>query len=218
MSKKAFIFDLDGVIVDTAKYHYKAWKKLANDLGFDFTETQNELLKGVSRTKSLEILLDIGKVTLPENEKQKIMSEKNEHYLEFISKMGQEEILEGIYEVLLFLKEQKIPFSLGSASKNARLILEQLDLIDLFDAIVDGNDVIKAKPDPEVFLIAAQKLGIDPQDCIVVEDAIAGVEAANLAGMTCIGIGNKDALFEADYIFNSTTGLTIDLIKKLTRN
>lgn len=218
MNKQAFIFDLDGVIVDTAKYHYKAWRKLANDLDFEFTLEQNELLKGVSRVKSLEILLDIGGIELPENEKQKIMFEKNEHYLEFISKMGQEEILDGIYETLLFLKEQQIPFALGSASKNARLILNQLELIDLFDAIVDGNDVSLAKPNPEVFLIAAQKLGMDPQNCVVVEDAIAGIDAANAAGMTCIGIGDKEALFEADYIFSSTTGLTTDLIKKLTRN
>ncbi len=151
MSKKAFIFDLDGVIVDTAKYHYKAWRKLANDLGFDFTETQNELLKGVSRVRSLEILLEIGNVNLPNDEKVKIMQDKNEHYLQYITKMGQEEILEGMHGVLIYLKENNIPFSLGSASKNARLILTQLDLIDLFDAIVDGNDVSKAKPEREVF-------------------------------------------------------------------
>ncbi len=218
MSKKAFIFDLDGVIVDTAKYHYKAWKKLANDLGFDFTETQNELLKGVSRVRSLEILLEIGKVSLPDDEKVKIMQDKNEHYLQFITQMGQDEILDGMHDVLIYLKENNIPFSLGSASKNARLILTQLDLIDLFDAIVDGNDVSKAKPDPEVFLIAAQKLGKNPQDCIVVEDAIAGVEAANAAGMISIGIGDKETLKEADFNLNSTSELTLDLIKKILRN
>jgi len=218
MSKKAFIFDLDGVIVDTAKYHYKAWKKLANDLGFDFTETQNELLKGVSRVRSLEILLEIGNVTLPDEEKIKIMHAKNEHYLQFITQMGQDEILDGMHDVLLYLKENNIPFSLGSASKNARLILTQLDLIDLFDAIVDGNDVSKAKPDPEVFLIAAQKLGKNPQDCIVIEDAIAGVEAANTAGMISIGIGDKETLKEADFNLDSTSELTLDLIKKILRN
>jgi len=218
MSKKVFIFDLDGVIVDTAKYHYKAWKKLANDLGFDFTEAQNELLKGVSRVRSLDILLEIGKMNLPDDEKTKIMHDKNEHYLQFITQMGQDEILEGMHEVLLYLKENNIPFSLGSASKNARLILTQLNLIDLFDAIVDGNDVSKAKPDPEVFLIAAQKLNANPTDCIVVEDAIAGVEAANIAGMTSIGIGDKEALKAADINLNSTAELTIDLIKKLIKN
>ena len=217
MSNKAFIFDLDGVIVDTAKYHYKAWKKLANDLGFDFTLEQNELLKGVSRVKSLEILLNIGNVQLPEAKQQQIMQDKNKHYLEFIAKMGQDEILEGIYDVLLYLKEQRIPFSLGSASKNARLILTQLELIDLFDAIVDGNDVSKAKPDPEVFLIAANKLNIAAKECIVVEDAIAGIEAANSAGMISIGIGDKNTLLDADFNLNSTKELTIDFIKKLLK-
>lgn len=213
--EKAFIFDLDGVIVDTAKYHYKAWKELANNLGFDFTEEQNELLKGVSRARSLEILLDIGGVTLPDDEKVKIMQEKNEHYLTFITQMGQDEILEGMHDVLLYLKEHDIPFSLGSASKNARLILKQLELIDLFDAIVDGNDVSKAKPDPEVFLIASEKLGVKPANCIVVEDAIAGVEAATNAGMTSVGIGDADTLKEASMVFASTAGLTIDVINKL---
>ncbi|AOW20321.1 beta-phosphoglucomutase [Urechidicola croceus] len=217
MSKKALIFDLDGVIVDTAKYHYKAWKKLANNLGFDFTEEQNELLKGVSRVKSLEILLEIGNVTLSDEEKLKVMNEKNEHYLGFITKMEQDEILEGIPEVLNYLRENKVPFSLGSASKNARLILTQLNLIDLFDAIVDGNDVSKAKPDPEVFLIAADKLKTAPENCIVVEDAIAGIEAANSAQMTSIGIGDKETLGEADIVLSSTAELNIELLEKLLR-
>lgn len=211
----AFIFDLDGVIVDTAKYHYKAWKKLANDLGFDFTLEQNELLKGVSRVQSLEILLDIGKVSLPNEEKQRIMQDKNTHYLEFIGQMGQDEILDGMHGVLLYLKDKNIPFSLGSASKNARLILKQLELIDLFDAIVDGNDVSKAKPDPEVFLIAAKKLGVAPSNCIVVEDAIAGVEAANNAGMTSIGIGASDTLNKASRVYSTTSELTLDVINEL---
>ncbi|GAB1308465.1 beta-phosphoglucomutase [Urechidicola sp. KH5] len=216
--EKAFIFDLDGVIVDTAKYHYKAWKKLANDLGFDFTEEQNELLKGVSRARSLEILLNIGSMTLPDDEKVRVMQSKNEHYLSYIKQMEQDEILEGMQQVLLHLKENNIPFSLGSASKNARLILEQLELIELFDAIVDGNDVSKAKPDPEVFLIASNKLGVAPENCVVVEDAIAGIEAANLAGMISIGIGDTKTLKEASLVFPSTKGLTIDVINKLISN
>lgn len=215
MVKKAFIFDLDGVIVDTAKYHYLAWKELAEKLGFEFTVEQNELLKGVSRIRSLEILLDIGKVHLEEDTKTKLLAEKNEQYLKYIAKMDQEEILPGINNVLHYLKSNKIPFALGSASKNARLILERLDLINLFDAIVDGNDVSIAKPDPEVFLIAAQKLGVMPENCIVVEDAKAGIQAANQAGMTSLGIGDKAVLKESNFVLQDTSELTIDYLSKL---
>jgi len=215
MSRKAFIFDLDGVIVDTAKYHYLAWKELANKLGFNFTMAQNERLKGVSRVRSLEILLDIGQVHLEEDEKSKYLKEKNEQYLQYIAKMDHTEILPGIDDVLHYLKHNKVPFSLGSASKNARLILETLDLIDLFDAIVDGNDVSTAKPDPEVFLIAAEKLAAKPEDCVVIEDAQAGIEAANKAGMTSVGIGDAHILHEANYMLKNTSELTIDFVQKL---
>jgi beta-phosphoglucomutase len=215
MSKKAFIFDLDGVIVDTAKYHFLAWKELADSLGFEFTEDQNELLKGVSRVRSLEILLDIGKVDLSQEDKDKYLLEKNEQYLSYIEKMDTGEILPGIPELLAFLKTERIPFALGSASKNARLILENLKLLDDFDAIVDGNDVSTAKPDPEVFLIAAERLGKDPKDCIVIEDAFAGVQAANSAGMTSVAIGDPEVLRGADYNLTSTKELTLDLARKL---
>lgn len=215
MGRKAFIFDLDGVIVDTAKYHYLAWRELAIQLGFDFTMEQNERLKGVSRVRSLEILLDIGKIQLNEDEKTTYLKEKNQQYLQYIAKMDHTEILPGIDDLLHYLKLNKVPFSLGSASKNARLILETLDLIDLFDAIVDGNDVSTAKPDPEVFLIAAQKLGVQPEDCIVIEDAQAGIEAANKAGMTSIGIGDANVLAEADFKLNNTSELTIDFVQEL---
>jgi len=215
MSNKAFIFDLDGVIVDTAKFHYLAWKELANALGFDFNEEQNELLKGVSRVASLEILLKIGNVQLSDDRKETLLKEKNKQYLGFIAKMGEDEILPGIKDLLLYLKDKNIPFSLGSASKNARLILEILKLHNLFDAIVDGNDVSIAKPDPEVFLIAANKLNKEPHDCIVIEDAQAGIQAANNAEMISVGIGNKKVLKEADFVLNSTSELTIDFIQKL---
>ena len=215
MSDKAFIFDLDGVIVDTAKYHFLAWKELANSLGFDFTEQQNELLKGVSRVRSLEILLDIGGVQLSQAEKDKYLHEKNEQYLSYITKMDTREILPGIPELLSFLKGGNIPFALGSASKNARLILKNLELLNDFDAIVDGNDVSTAKPDPEVFLIAAERLGKDPRDCIVIEDALAGVQAANSAGMTSVAIGDPAVLKGADYNLKSTKELTVDLARQL---
>ena len=217
MSKKAFIFDLDGVIVDTAKYHFLAWKELAQHLGFEFTEEQNELLKGVSRVRSLEILLDLGKVELNQAEKDHYLEEKNEQYLKYISKMGTDEILPGIRELLDFLKAENIRFALGSASKNARLILKNLDLLDDFDAIVDGNDVSTAKPDPEVFLIAAEKLGADPEDCIVVEDALAGIQAARAAGMTTVAIGDPGLLKGADLNLRSTKELTPELAGQLIK-
>jgi beta-phosphoglucomutase len=215
MSKKAFIFDLDGVIVDTAKYHFLAWKELAESLGFDFTEEQNELLKGVSRVRSLEILLDIGQVKLSQEEKDKYLHEKNEQYLKYIAKMDTSEILPGIAELLQYLKDENIPFALGSASKNARLILENLKLLESFDAIVDGNDVSTAKPDPEVFLIAAERLGKDPEDCVVIEDAAAGVKAANAAGMISVAIGDPKVLKGANHNLKSTEELTVDLARQL---
>lgn len=216
-TQKAFIFDLDGVIVDTAKYHYLAWKELADELGFEFSEEQNEQLKGVSRVDSLEILLGIGNIHLSAERKETLLEEKNKQYLAFIDKMGAEEILPGIQKVLHFLKDNNILFSLGSASKNAKLILKSLNLIDLFDAIVDGNDVNLAKPDPEVFLIAAKKLGKEPQECIVIEDAVAGIKGAKNANMISVGIGDKKNLNEADFVLEDTNALTINFIKGLIK-
>ena len=205
MNKIGVIFDLDGVIVDTAKYHFLAWKDLADHLGFEFTEAHNELLKGVSRVRSLEILLEIGKVKLSEEKKQEFLISKNEEYLKYIHKMGPEEILPGASELLDKLDELGIHYVLGSASKNAPLILKQVNLLNRFAAIVDGNSVSKAKPDPEVFLIGAQKLNLKPEQCVVFEDAIAGVEAANAAHMISVGIGDKNTLSEADFNFNNLT-------------
>jgi beta-phosphoglucomutase len=211
----AFIFDLDGVIVDTAKYHYLAWRNLANALGFDFTEEQNELLKGVSRIQSLEILLSIGNVNLSEEKKQVLLLQKNKEYLEYVYKMTSEEILPGVNDLLNFLEINDIKYALGSASKNAPLIMEKVGLLNRFTAIVDGNDVSKAKPDPEVFLIGAKKLGVNPENCVVVEDAIAGIEAANAAKMISIGIGDASVLHEADYVFKDMTAITPDFLKNL---
>ena len=214
MNKIGVIFDLDGVIVDTAKYHFLAWKNLADDLGFEFTEAHNELLKGVSRVRSLEILLDIGNVSLLESKKQEYLESKNEDYLNYITKMGPEEILPGAEKLLDNLDELGISYVLGSASKNAPLILKQVNLFNRFKAIVDGNSVSKAKPDPEVFLIGAEKLNLSPEKCIVFEDAIAGVEAANKANMTSIGIGDKNTLCEANYNFNDLTEIPDNFFQK----
>lgn len=211
----AFIFDLDGVIVDTAKYHYLAWRNLANALGFDFTEAQNELLKGVSRIESLEILLSLGKVILSKEKKQALLLQKNKEYLEYVNKMTSEEILPGVNNLLNFLEANEIKYALGSASKNAPLILEKVGLLNRFTAIVDGNDVSKAKPDPEVFLMGAKKLGLNPENCVVVEDAIAGIQAANAAKMISIGIGDANVLNEADYVFKDLTAITPDFLHNI---
>jgi beta-phosphoglucomutase len=216
--KKGIIFDLDGVIVDTAKYHYLAWKKLANQLGFEFTKNQNELFKGVSRKVCLEILLEIGKVSATKEQFDIWMVEKNLDYLKYIENMDASEILPDVPKILQFLKENKIPIALGSASKNARPILEKVGLLPYFDAIVDGNNVTKAKPDPEVFLLAAKQLGVSAHDCVVFEDAVAGVEAANAAKMISIGIGDRNVLSEAQFNFKDFTEISIQFIEVLIKN
>lgn len=214
---KAIIFDLDGVIVDTAKFHYLAWRKMANDLGFDITLEQNEQLKGVSRVHSLKQILGWGNKSVTEIEFERLMKSKNEDYLARIAHMNEEDLLPGVKKVLNFLTENKIPYALGSASKNARPILKGLKIEQRFKGIVDGNDVTKAKPDPEVFLIAAEELGMPPQDCVVFEDSVAGIQAANLAGMTSIGIGDKQILKKADHNFADFTEIDIDFIKQIVR-
>lgn len=215
MNKKGFIFDLDGVIVDTAKYHYLAWKKLANQLGFEFTKAQNEMFKGVSRKRCLEILLDIGNVEATKAQFDSWMQEKNLDYLDYIEKIDDTEILPDVTKILEFLKAKELPIALGSASKNAEPILEKVGLLSYFDAIVDGNHVTKAKPDPEVFLLAAKQLGVKPQDCVVFEDAVAGIQAANTANMISIGIGEASILNEADVVFKDFTEMSDDFIKGL---
>lgn len=197
---KGALFDLDGVIVDTAKYHYLAWKRLAEELGFEFTEVHNEKLKGVSRMRSLEILLEVGGISSTEEEMMVMAEKKNNWYVEYIKKMDESEILNGAREYLLKLKGEGIKIALGSASKNAPMILQNLGITDLFDAIIDGNKVSKAKPDPEVFILGAKELGLEPADCVVYEDAEAGIEAARRAGMGTVGIGKRNILKEADMV------------------
>ncbi|MGL5234193.1 MAG: beta-phosphoglucomutase [Empedobacter falsenii] len=215
MKTKAFIFDLDGVIVDTAKYHYLAWKKLANNLNIDFTHEHNELLKGVSRVRSLEIILGLGNVEASDEQKNEWLIQKNKEYLEYIDKMDDSEILPGVMDVLNFLKENNQPIILGSASKNARPILEKVNILNYFDDIVDGNDVSNAKPDPEVFIVGAKKANQTNENSIVFEDSVAGIEAANVAGMTSIGIGESSVLNEAKYNFNNFTEISEDFLVEL---
>lgn len=207
---KGCIFDLDGVIVDTAKYHYLAWKKIADEFGFVFTEKDNERLKGVSRMASLDILLSIGRVHLSEAEKLQVADKKNEIYLGYILKMTPDEVLPGVLTFLKTLRDQGIKISLGSASKNAKTILHQVGIEDLFDAVADGTNVSKAKPDPEVFLKGAELLNLSPADCVVFEDAQAGIEAAHRAGMRCVGIGDSVTLRDADTVVGGFLDLSIE--------
>jgi len=210
---KACLFDLDGVIVDTAKYHYIAWKELANELGFDFTEEDNERLKGVSRMRSLDILLEIGNKTLTEEEKLQYAEKKNTNYVSYIQKMQEDEILPGVKKFLTDLRNNGIKIALGSASKNAPLILNQIGLTSYFDEIVDGNSVANAKPDPEVFTKGASLLGVEPKDCVVFEDAVAGIEAAIAGGMYSIGVGDAETLSEANFVIKGFEEMTIDRLQ-----
>ncbi|MBK8112410.1 MAG: beta-phosphoglucomutase [Saprospiraceae bacterium] len=196
----ACIFDLDRVIVDSAKFHYLAWKRLAEHLGVDFSEEDNEHLKGVSRMQSLEYILLKGGIQISNEEKLRLATLKNEWYVESIKHIDTTEILPGGEELLKDLKKNQIKISLGSASKNAIAILNGIGLMSYFDFISDGNSTDKSKPDPEVFLIAAKGMGKLPEECIVVEDSIKGIEAAKVGGFRTLGIGDAEVLSDAEYI------------------
>jgi nigerose phosphorylase len=206
------IFDLDGVIVDTAKYHYLAWKRLASELGFDFSMADNERLKGVSRMRSLEIVLETGGLKLTETQQVEMADKKNHWYLEYIQKITPADILPGVISFIARLRSQQVKIALGTASKNAALILEKLGITALFDAIVDGNQVSKAKPDPEVFLECARRLGVHPWQCVVFEDAAAGVQAGKNAGMRVVGVGDGQRLSQADFVIQNFASLDFSLV------
>lgn len=201
---KAAIFDLDGVIVDTAHYHYIAWKRLASEFGINLTPSQNELLKGVSRMKSLEIILDMGKVNLSEGEKEKLAERKNKWFVEYIESIRPEEIFPGVKELLAQIRQHGIKVGLASSSKNAPRVIELLGIASEFDTLVDGTMIVHTKPDPEIFLLTARKLNVQPAACVVFEDAEAGVEAAKAAGMKCVGVGSVDQLSKADRVIART--------------
>jgi beta-phosphoglucomutase len=213
----ACIFDLDGVIVDTARYHFLAWKRLADQIGIHFTEEDNERLKGVSRMASLEIILEIGNRKLTENQKLEYTTIKNNWYIEYISKMTPSEILPGCITFLKELRYAKIRTAIGSASKNTPMILERVGIMGLFDAVADGNLISKAKPDPEVFLRAAEMIDIKPGNCVVFEDAVAGVQAALNAGMTCIGVGSPKILTKANFVVSGLDEMTLTKLLTLEK-
>jgi beta-phosphoglucomutase len=212
---KACLFDLDGVIVDTAVYHYKAWKQLANSLGFDFTEEQNEKLKGVSRVRSLELILGWGGVSKTAEEQEQLATKKNTQYVEMISHMQPSEILPGAMQFVIDCRNAGLKTALGSASKNSMMILEKIGMVDLFDAIIDGNKVSKAKPDPEVFLKGAEAVSVKPGECVVFEDAIAGIEAAIAGGMKSVGIGSPDILSAANLVIPGLSEMTLKKLYSL---
>lgn len=207
---KACLFDLDGVIVDTAVYHFQAWRRLANELGFDFTEHQNEQLKGISRMESLELILGWGGVQLSEAEKLAWATKKNEWYLALVMQMTPNEILPGVQAFLTTLRDNGIKIALGSASKNSKLILERIEMLSFFDAIIDGNNITKGKPDPQVFLMGAEAVGCTPAECVVFEDAVAGIQAAKAGGMKAIGVGSADILTQADFVIASFEEMSVE--------
>lgn len=187
---RGVLFDLDGVIVDTAGYHFEAWKRLANSLGTDFTTEQNEQLKGVGRVESLQMILKWGEIVKTEEEQASLCIIKNDWYLDLITHMNESEILPDVKKMLDNLKDNEVHIALGSASKNAVTILKAVGLIDYFEAIIDGTKTTRSKPDPQTFELGAEALGLDPSECVVIEDSIKGIKAAKLGGFDTIGIGN----------------------------
>ncbi|MHA0857488.1 beta-phosphoglucomutase [Paenibacillus sp. CMAA1364] len=214
----ACLFDLDGVLVDTAKYHFLAWKRLADELGFVFTVEDNERLKGVSRMASLDILLEVGNLQLDEDSKIALAEKKNNWYVESISTMDDSELLPGSRAFLQELKDNGIKVVLGSASKNAMTILNNANLVPYFDAIIDGTKTTNAKPDPEVFNLGAQAVQVDSSHCVVFEDAESGIEAAQRAGMRTIGIGPAGSLNQAEFVISSLEEISYDKLQHMMSN
>jgi beta-phosphoglucomutase len=207
---KGVLFDLDGVIVDTAELHFVAWQKLANELGIEIDRAFNEQLKGVSRQDSLSLILKRGNVVLEQEKFEAMMTKKNDHYLDLLETIGAQDILPGITELLAELKKNQIKIGLASASKNGKKVLEKLGLLQQFDALGDPS-LVPSKPDPGIFLQVASLLGLTAEECIGVEDAEAGVLAINKAGMRSIGV--LPNLTQASCVVNSTAELKMDLFK-----
>lgn len=195
---KAVIFDLDGVIVSTDNLHYKAWKKMADEEGISFDESVNHRLRGVSRMESLDIILERASKTYREEEKVALAERKNNYYVESLVHLTPKDILPGIFTLLTSLKEKDIKIAIGSSSKNAKPILKRIELYDMFDAISDGTNISRSKPDPEVFLKASEYLNVDPKECVVVEDAHSGITAAKRANMMAIAVGDAITSKEKD--------------------
>jgi beta-phosphoglucomutase len=212
---KACIFDLDGVIVDTAHYHFLAWKRLAKELHIELTEEINERLKGVSRMHSLEIILSLGGISLSEHEKENLANKKNGWFVDYLERMAPEEIFPGVKQLIKELRARGIKVALASSSKNAKTVIQLLHIQNDFDAVVDGTMTVNSKPHPEIFLLAASKLEVEPKHCLVFEDAEAGVEAALAAGMKCVGIGSPEQLHKANKVISKTGEFQLSGLKEL---
>lgn len=216
---KAVIFDLDGVIADTAKYHYIAWKNMANKIGIEIDEIFNEKLKGISRMGSLELILEHGGKSgqFSEQEKQRLATEKNDEYLELLNELSARDVLPGITELLADLKTRNYGIALASASRNAPQILAALDIAGYFPVIADPAAVRQGKPAPDIYLAAAAQLKIEPVNCVGIEDAAAGVQAVRDAGMKSIAVGSDEAIINsgADVVVENTARLNMDLIVRV---
>ena len=216
---KACIFDLDGVLVDTAKYHFQSWKRLAKKLDFSIPDDIEESLKGISRMDSLDIILGVGNIEATEAEKIEYATLKNDWYLDSISVMKRHETLPGVVKMLDTLASNNIKISVGSASKNAKSILTKIELIDRFETVIDGNMVEKTKPNPEVFLKAADAMDINPVETIVFEDSSKGITAAKRGGFRTVGIGKQANLAEAELVINGFDGYDIlHIVEQFSQN
>ncbi len=209
----ACIFDFDGVVVDTADYHYLSWKRLAAQLGFEFTEKQNEAMKGISRMDSLDVVLEIGDIKVSHKEKLKMAHVKNEWYKEYLQSVDSSVILPGVVNFLEELTAEGIPYALGSASRNAKFVMSKIGIESGFAAVFDGNDTVKSKPDPEVFLKAAAALNQEPKDVLVFEDSYKGIVAAKDGGFLACGVGEKDILHNADFTIQTFENFNLNELR-----
>lgn len=215
MSIKGIIFDLDGVVCSTDEYHYAAWKSLADELGIYFDKQINNRLRGVSRMDSLNIILERSEKQYTQEEKEQLAAIKNTRYVELLQNLTPDDVLPGIREFLKSLHDKGIKTALASASRNAPFIIRKLALEDAFDYVADAAKVKNPKPAPDIFLAAAEGLGLAPHECIGIEDAAAGIEAIHAAGMRAVGIGSPETLSKADILLDSTDRLTLRAVRSL---
>jgi len=209
-SIRACLFDLDGVVVFTDKYHYLSWKRLADEEGWDFDEDVNHLCRGIPRMASLQVILDHNNIDLPEAEKTEVATRKNQYYIDLLQEINDSDLYPGIVAFLKQLTAENIKLGLCSSSKNAELVLDKLDLRKYFGAIVTGNDIVNAKPHPEIFLKGAEMLGIPPSACVVFEDAVSGIDAASAAGAKPVGVGKRELLPNATEVILDYAKINLD--------